>query len=208
MCHIVDRPITMLAVHWTPVNRTKHILKNGITKSKKGLYCFPLTGHKALDKWWIYFFNQCGARQRIKYNGIVFRVKQQDLPAYIGHYIGATNRDVFKKEITTIKQLSAEFKKIIIWRLGEMLAQNAKVDNNILDHDKQTELYLRLAEQEIVKSPKAFIDKMNDLNFMTFALENHQIVLTHSIPANRIVKLIPQGDEFGRVQRSKKKYGT
>jgi hypothetical protein len=195
----------MLAVHWTPVNKTKHILKNGIAKSKKGLYCFPLTGHKALDRWWLYFFNQCGARQRKKYNGVVFRIKQQDLPAYFGHWIGATNQDTFKKEITTIKQLGAEFKKTIIWRLGAMLAQEANLGNDIYDHDKQTELYLRLAEQEISKSPKAFADKLNDLNFMTFTFQDYQIVLTNSIPADRIIKLIPQGDEFGRVQRLKKK---
>ena len=198
----------MLAVHWTPVSKTKNILKNGITKSKKGLYCFPLTGHKALDRWWLYFFNQCGVRQRKKYNGIVFRVKQQDLPAYFGHWIGATNRDSFKKEIKTIKQLGAEFKANINWRLGEMLAQQADLGNDIYDYDKRNELYLKLAEQEIAKSPKSIADKLNDLDFMTFALEDYQVVLTNSVPADRIVKLIPQGDEFGRVQRLKKKYST
>ncbi len=198
----------MLAVHWTPVSKTKNILKYGITKSKKGLYCFPLTGHKALDRWWLYFFNQCRARQRKKYNGIVFRIEQQDLPAYFGNYRGATNYDVFKKEITTIKQLGLEFKRIMTWRLGEILAQKTNLGNDIFDHDKQTELYLRLAEQEITKSPKALTENLNDLNFMTYALEDYQVVLTHSIPANRIVKLIPQGDEFGRVQRLKKKYST
>lgn len=198
----------MLAVHWTPVSKTKHILKNGITKSKKGLYCFPLTGHKALDRWWLYFFNQCGVRQRKQYNGIVFRIKQQDLPAYFGHWIGATNRDIFKKEITTVKQLGAEFNETIIWRLGEMLAQQADLGYDIYDNEKRMELYLRLAEEEIAKSPKALINRLNDLNFMTFVLEDYQIVLTNSIPADRIVKVIPQGDEFGRVQRLKKKYGT
>jgi len=198
----------MLAVHWTPVSKTKNILKNGLTKSKKGLYCFPLTGHKALDRWWLYFFNQCGVRQRKKYNGVVFRIKQQDLPAYFGHWIGATNRDTFKKEITTVKQLGTEFKETIIWRLGEMIAQKANLGNDIYDHEKRNELYLKLAEHEINKSPKALADKLNDLDFMTFALEDYQVILTHSIPADRIVKLIPQGDEFGRVQRLKKKYGT
>jgi len=167
-----------------------------------------LTGHKALDRWWLYFFNQCGVRQRKKYNGVVFRIKQQDLPAYFGHWIGATNRDTFKKEITTVKQLGTEFKETIIWRLGEMIAQKANLGNDIYDHEKRNELYLKLAEHEINKSPKALADKLNDLDFMTFALEDYQVILTHSIPADRIVKLIPQGDEFGRVQRLKKKYGT
>ncbi|HEY1202056.1 MAG TPA: hypothetical protein VGE79_13785, partial [Niastella sp.] len=153
-------------------------------------------------------FNQCGIRQRKQYNGIVFRIKQQDLPAYFGHWIGATNRDTFKKEITTVKQLGAEFKEMIIWRLGEMLAQQSNLDKHIYDDVERTALYLRLAEEELAKSPKALTNKLNDLNFMTFALEDCQIVLTNSIPADRIIKLIPQGDEFGRVQRLKKKYGA
>ncbi|MDF2188536.1 hypothetical protein [Paraflavitalea sp. CAU 1676] len=198
----------MLTVHWTPVSKTKNILKNGITKSKKGLYCFPLTGHKAIDRWWLYFFNHCGVRQRMKYNGIVFRIKQQDLPAYFGHWIGATNRDIFKKEIKTVKQLGVEFKNNITWRLGEMLARQANLGNDIYDFDQRSELHLKLAEQEIAKSPKSLADKLNDLDFMTFALEDYQIVLTNSVPADRIVKLIPQGDEFGRVKRLKEKYGT
>jgi len=195
----------MLAVHWTPVSKTKHVLKNGITKSKKGLYCFPLTGHKALDRWWLYFFNQCGVRQRKRYNGIIFRIKQQDLPAYFGHWIGATNKDGFKKEVLTVKQLGAEFRETIMWRLGELLAYKA-YGIDIYKSDKFDELFLKLAEQEINKDPKVLKATLNDLDFMMFTLEDYQIVLSHSIPANRIVKLIPQGDEFGRVQRLKKKY--
>ena len=109
----------MLAVHWTPVSNTKGILKNGITKSKKGLFCFPLTGHKFLDRWWLYFFNQCGVRARKQYNGIVFRLKQQDMPAYFGHWVGAINNSDFKKEITDLKTLGQEFREAITWRLGE-----------------------------------------------------------------------------------------
>jgi hypothetical protein len=198
----------MLAVHWTPVSKTKTIFKNGITKSKKGLYCFPLTGIKSLDRWWIYFFNQCGVRQRKKYNGIVFRLKQEDMPAYFGHWIGATNRDDFKKEITNLKTLGKEFRKTVLWRLGEELARKSNLDNGISDYEKQTELYLELAELEVQKSSKILTEKTADLDFMTFALEDYQIVLTNSISADRILKVLPQGDEFGRVRRLRKKYST
>jgi len=197
----------MLAVHWTPVSKTKTILKNGITKSKKGLYCFPLTGLKSLDRWWIYFFNQCGVRERKKYNGIIFRLKQEDMPAYFGHWIGATSRDDFKKGITSLKELGAEFRQTILWRLGEELAKKSNLDA-IYNHEKQSELFLKLAELEIQKSPKALTEKTADLDFMTFALEDYQIVLTNSISSNRILKVLSQGDEFGRVTRLRKKYGT
>ncbi|MDI9862344.1 hypothetical protein [Flectobacillus roseus] len=208
MPHIKKTDKTMLAVHWTPVDKTKNILKNGITKSKKGLYCFPLTGHKSLDKWWIYFFNQCGVRQRKKYNGVVFRIKQSDLPAYFGHWIGTTNRDNFKKEITNLKELGKEFKETLIWRLGEELAEKENIGKDIFDYEKRTELYLQLVEKELEKNPSVLNEKLNDLDFMTYSLEDYQIVLSNSISANRIIKLIPQGDEFGRITRLKKKYGT
>jgi hypothetical protein len=198
----------MLAVHWTPVNRTKTVLKNGITKSKKGLYCFPLTGHKSLDKWWVNFFNQCGVRDRKKYNGIVFRLKQQDLPAYFGNWIGATNKDNFKKEITDIKRLGVEFRDTILGRLGEELAKKLNVGSDIYDYEKQAKLFLKLAEQEIQQSPKTLTERFNELGFMMNALEDYQIVLSHSIAPDRIIRVIPQGDEFGRVTRLKKKYGT
>lgn len=197
----------MLAVHWTPVSKTKSILKNGISKSRNGLYCFPLTGLKSLDRWWIHFFNQCGVRQRKKYNGIVFRLKQSDMPAYFGHWIGATNRDNFKKEITDLKTLGTEFRMTILWRLGEELARKQNIDYDHFDREKETELYLKLAELEIQKSPKTLAEKTADFSFMAFTLEDYQIVLSKSISADRILKVLPQGDEFGRVIRLRKKYG-
>jgi hypothetical protein len=135
----------MLAVHWTPVSNTKSILKNGITKSKKGLFCFPLTGHKFLDRWWLYFFNQCGVRERKQYNGIVFRLKEQDMPAYFGSWIGATSKSDFEKEITDLKTLGHEFKEVITWRLGEEIARNSGLDKGIYDFGKINELYVTLA---------------------------------------------------------------
>lgn len=196
----------MLAVHWTPVNRTKKILKNGISKSKKGLYCFPLTGHKSLDRWWIYFFNQCGVRERKKYNGIVFRIKKQDLPIYFGHWFGATNNDEFKKEINDLKKLGVEFRQTLLLRLGEEIAKRDNLNNEIFDLEKLNSLYLNLAEYELKKSPNSLKDKIKDYDFMTFALEDYQIVLSNSVSRDRILKVLPQGDEFGRIIRQKGKY--
>lgn len=197
----------MLVVHWSPVSKTKSIIKNGITKSKKGLYCFPLTGHKKLDKWWVYFFNQCRARERKKYNGFVFRIKKEDLPAYFGHWFGATNRHDFKKEIDNLKKLGLEFKEIILYRLGEELAKNNNLGKDIEDNnEKRKELYLFLAQEAVKNSPELLTDKFNDFDFMTYTFEDYQIVLSQSIHPNRIIKIIPQGDEFGRVKRIKKRY--
>ncbi len=198
----------MLAVHWAPVSKTKLILKNGIAKSKKGLYCFPLTGLKSLDRWWIYFFNKCGIRHPKKYNGIVFKLNQKDMPAYFGHWIGATNKDNFKKEITDIKTLGATFRQMVLRQLGEDLAIKANLDFDLYDFEKQQKFFITLAELEIKKTPKLLSEKKADLDFMTFALEDYQIVLSNSVSADRILKILPQGDAFGRVIRLKKKYST
>ncbi len=195
----------MLAVHWTPVNNTKKIIRGGIKKSKKGLYCFPLTGHKSIDRWWLYFFNQCKVRQRKKYNGVIFKIIEEDLPAYFGHWSGATNKDKFLKDFKTVKELSTEFRNILLWRMGEILAAEKGLKNQLYSYEKGSELYLELAEKEIEKSDKAFSDKLNDLDFMTYALEDYQIVLNNSIPAKRILKIIPQYDKSGRQIRQKKK---
>ncbi|HEX8331627.1 MAG TPA: hypothetical protein VF622_03345 [Segetibacter sp.] len=195
----------MLAVHWTPVNNTKAILKNGIRKTKKGVYCFPLTGHKTMDKWWVNFFNQAGARNRKQYNGIVFRISKKDLPAYFGHWIGATTKCDFKKEITDLKELGSQFREAMLWRMGEEVARAHNLDHGIYEYDTLHSMYLNLAETELANNSKALADKLNSLDFISKVLDDYQIVLSNSIPANRIIKVIPQGNEFGRVLRQQKK---
>lgn len=74
----------MLAIHWSPVKNTKHILKNGIKRSRTGVYCFPLTGHRALDKWWAGYFKNhyfINKERKTQYDGFIFRITQADLPA-------------------------------------------------------------------------------------------------------------------------------
>jgi hypothetical protein len=88
--------------------------------------------------------------------------------------------------------------------MGEEIARKSNLDHGIYDHEKITELYLSLAEKEITKRPKALTERMNSLSFMTFAFEDYQIVLSNSISSDRILKVIPQGNEFGRVLKRQK----
>lgn len=94
----------MLVVHWSPVSNTKNILKNGIAKSQNGVYCFPVTGHLSLDRWWMKALKSF-KRDGKRYNGFIFRVQEQDLPAYFNHFIGATSGDRFEKPIATLARL-------------------------------------------------------------------------------------------------------
>jgi hypothetical protein len=189
----------MLAIHWTPVANTKRILRTGVTKSKTGLYCFPLTGNNQVDRWWVKFFNQ--VRSRKKYNGIVFRISKKDLPAYFGHWIAATNRDKFDKPIQSMKQLRNEYRECILFRIGERLFYEN--GGELLTAADFARDFVKIAKTEIAANDKAerFI---GDLDIKAFALEDIQLVLSNSIAADRIVKVISDGTDSGRQRRRKK----
>ena len=188
----------MLAIHWTPVANTKKVLRTGIAKSKNGLYCFPLTGNHQVDRWWAKFFKN--VRPKRKYNGIVFKIRKGDLPAYFGHWIGATTRDTFDKPILTMKELGYEYRNNILFRIGEYFLHQ-KGDEMTADDFARD--FVDVAKREITAnaSAKRLLD---DLSTKTFALEDIQIVLSNSISADRIVKVISDGTDTGRQRRKKK----
>lgn len=125
------------------------------------------------------------------------------MPAYFGHWVGTTN-SAFKKEITDLKTLGLEFRAAITFRLGEEIARKSGLAVDIYEPGKISELYLSLAEAEIKSHPKVLIEKMNALDFMIFTFEDYEIALSNSIAPNRIIKVIPQGNEFGRILKQKK----
>jgi hypothetical protein len=187
----------MLAIHWTPVANTKRILRTGITKSKKGLYCFPMTGNLQVDRWWVKFFNM--ARGRKKYNGIVFRISKEDLPAYFGHWIGATTKNIFDKPILTMKELRDEYTNNILFRIGEYLFQKSELTTTeefVLD-------FIDIAKPQIESNEKVK-RLLHDIDIKVFSLEDIQIVLSGSVSADRIVRVISDGTDTGRQRRKKK----
>jgi hypothetical protein len=188
----------MLAIHWTPVANTKKILRTGIAKSKKGLYCFPLTGSYQVDRWWVKFFNMVRAKKR--YNGIVFKISKNDLPAYFGHWIGATSRDTFDKPILTIKELRDEYRNNLLFRIGEYFLHQKGELTTAADFARD---FVDIAKREIKANEKVKI-LLQDLDIKTFALEDIQIVLSSSVSADRIVKVISDGTDTGRQRRKKK----
>jgi hypothetical protein len=173
----------MLAIHWTPVANTKKILKNGIRKSKNGLYCFPLTGNKLMDKWWVNFFNQYQTRNRKQYNGIIFRIVEGDLPAYFGHWVGASNKDSFPKQIDDLKSLEKLYRNLLLWRLGEQLS---------FQHPElQEDSYVSIAKETI----RARQQHLFDFQLLKSTFEDFQIVLSQSVKAKRIIKVITQSND-------------
>lgn len=68
--------------------------------------------------------------------------------------------------------------------------------------------YLKLGREEIKKRHKIYKETLNDAAFMEYILEDYQIALTKSIDPNRIIRIIPSNEEFGRVlyKNEKQKY--
>ncbi|QNK55158.1 hypothetical protein [Paenibacillus sp. PAMC21692] len=153
----------MLVVHWSPVNNSKHILKNGIRKSPNGIYCYPVTGHRSLDRWWMKALKRF-RKDGKSYNGFIFKVEDQDLPAYYGHFIGATTRDKFEKPIKSLSELGQELQNTVIWRIGERVSWSAAgIPTNETD-------YLKLGKEEIFKRPEIYKETLNDAAFMDIYL--------------------------------------
>ena len=66
-------------------------------------------------------------------------------------------------------------------------------------------IFLQLGKEEMKKNPEIYKETLTDAVFMEYILEDCQIVLTKSINANRIIRVIPPAEEFGRVLYKSKK---
>jgi len=157
-----------------------------------------LTGKPLVDRWWVRFFNH--VRQRKKYNGIVFRIRQEDLPAYFGHWIGTTSKDKFDKPILSLKHLKTEFRENLLFRAGAAYMEEKGFLTSVGDFEKD---FIKIAKTEI-KDRKKLKELISEVGLVLFTFEDYQIVLSNSIPASRIIKVISDGSETGRQRRRKK----
>ncbi len=139
-------------------------------------------------------------RAKKKYNGIVFKISKNDLPAYFGHWIGATSRDTFDKPILTIKELRDEYRNNILFRIGEYFLHQKGELMTAADFARD---FVDIAKREIRGNEKVK-RLLHDLDIKTFALEDIQIVLSSSVSADRIVKVISDGTDTGRQRRKRK----
>ncbi|ANY67877.1 hypothetical protein BBD42_16400 [Paenibacillus sp. BIHB 4019] len=142
----------------------------------------------------------CFNRDGKRYNGFIFRVQEQDLPAYFNHFIGATTGEKFEKPITTLAQLGEQMKETIVWRIGERSLWHTE-ERFRADID-----FLKLGKEEIKKQPLVYKETLTDAAFMAYILEDYQIVLTKSIEANRIIRVIPPTEQFGTILYKNKKH--
>jgi len=133
-----------------------------------------------------------------RYNGFIFKVEEQDLPAYFGPFMGATTKDKFEKPIKSLTELGQEIQNTVIWRIGERISWSDAVEINDID-------FLELGGEENYKRPEIYKETLKDAAFMEYILEDYQIVLTKSVDAKRIIKVIPPNEEFGRVLYNNKK---
>lgn len=183
----------MIAIHWSPVHNTSRILKNGIRKSKRGLFCFPLTGYPFVDRWWCRAFRQW--RPRTHYTGFLFRITEADLPATFSHWCGGA----FDKPLTTLNALTTAYRDTVLFRIGER-AQGYTPQTLL---HTPVESLTAFARMLIDENPQLWTRTLTeDPQFLHYIFEDYQLVLSHSIAPQRILKVIsdryPSGSQIAR----------
>jgi hypothetical protein len=243
----------MLAIHWSPVKNTNKILKNGIHKSKRGLFCFPLTGERNYDQHWVILFNQIKYRDRKKYNGFVFRIEKEDMPAYFGYWRDYFDGDRFEHEFSDFEKFEFCYRERIIRTIGKKILKlefskteeflrkrNERIteypsfyksinDPVLLDevfkdwvlHQifekckglqsffeelEEDKIFLEKGKTELQKNQDLLKGSLHDLDLLSDAFWGWQIILSRSISPDRIIKIISNQDEYGRILHKNKKY--
>jgi hypothetical protein len=187
----------MLAIHWSPVKNTKVILRNGIRQTKGATYCFPLTGEPYVDKFWARAFRQW--RPRTAYNGFIFRVVQDDLPAAFSEWI--QHHETCEKPLTSISQIQAEFESAIVSRIGErkFCFRSDGSYNHHLDAAK-------LGREFVAQNPQSYLEALDsDPGFLAYIFEDYELVLSRPIAPRRIMRVVTGANESGRVVARRKK---
>lgn len=187
----------MLAVHWTPVSNTADILKNGIRKGKRGVFCFPVTGFRSLDAWWVRFFNHGARTNRKKYNGIVFRLTEDDFPAQFGHWAICNDSSAAETTVNDLKSLGEKYRHTVLWRMGEAIAAR----QGFVNKENRMQNCIDIAVAALAENPQALIDSFNSAGFMEYVFEDYQIILPHAIAAKRIIRIIASAKEKARFLR-------
>jgi hypothetical protein len=192
----------MLAVHWSPVKNTKNILRNGIRPSKDGVFCFPLTGHPHVDKWWVNAFRRWGWRHRTAYNGFVFRIVEGDLPAAFSDWRHGPE----DKPLNSIAQVKAEFESAIMFRFGAWYFDHSRLEASLKPHDLDLPDHEARGREIAAQNPERYLEALNgNPKFMENVFANYQIVLSRAISPDRILRVIPGGNDYGRNIARKKK---
>lgn len=195
----------MIAVHWSPVKNTRQILKNGIRKAKLGgVHCYPLTGIARLDRYGRTFFRHSRYRHRVEYNGFLFRIIEEDLPARFGHF-GT------RSEYCSLAELESAYRETIMFRIAERFGGPVFDELYSDAHtDEAADELIRSTINQICEADPGVHNRVltNSPGYMEFIFEDYEIVLRGHIAPERIFKVIPGGGKSGRqIARERKERG-
>jgi hypothetical protein len=175
----------VLVVHWSPVGNTKRILRRGIRKGWRGLFCFPITGIPTVDRWWPRLFRHY--QSHTSYNGFVFRLVDEDLPAYFGPWPPGNDEYVH-----SLAQLEAAVRNTLIQTFGTAAGSIPPgVDS--------------LAETTGISIPddRTLARLRSNPKFVNWVWREHEIVISRSVSPDRILRVIPGSQLSGRRRRMK-----
>jgi len=199
------------------VANTTKILRNGIHISKKyrGVFCFPLIGHPSTIRFWPQFLRRTQYKNANgRYNGFVFRLVEEDMPAGFGNWIFYKKPSVKSDSSVVFHTLDSlkdavhrqilffiffyERSDLIPADVLEKLPPWDEVNKPGFDDDVW---YQKLSEQY----PQITQKYLNDPGWALFAFEDIEIVISRRVSPDRIVKIISQTTHSGRQQHRQAK---
>ncbi len=124
----------MKVIHWSPKKNKSEILEKGIKVSNIWMSCSILTPFKNLNRWWLDFL-----LNDQEYLGFIFELDKSDFPLVHSHWCIDTHTEydddfeVISKRrfdlieilknnpnsvFANIEELKNDYRKTIIWRIG------------------------------------------------------------------------------------------
>ena len=106
-------------------------------------------------------------------------------------------------EIKSLEELESRYREEIISRFG---FHNVNLDlATNLEWEAMFDLFFETGQSEIQKDNKLINKLLNDPDHIDDTFGHWQIILSRSISSDRIIKIISDRNEYGKVLHKKKK---
>ena len=193
----------MKLIHWSSIENKESILENGIKISDTWTSCSILTSFHNLNRWWVDFL--LNKKEQI---GFIFEISELDFPIVHSHWcidtyqkqdddlnvieerrfnLSEISRDNPHCVFKNLSELKEDYKRTIIWRIGETISELGKDSDELIYQNG-----LNLLESDS-KKINEFLDNPD---FMEFVFEDYEVLLFNEIKPDRIIKVISENEKY------------
>jgi hypothetical protein len=194
----------MKLIHWSSKENKESILENGIKISDTWTSCSILTPFHNLNRWWIDFL--LNEKEQI---GFIFELTEFDFPLVHSHWCIDTYKkqdddfnvieerrynlsEIFRDNphsvFKNLSELKEDYKKTIIWRIGESISELGLGSDSKEFYKKGIDL--------LNSDPKKINDFLDNPDFMQYVFEDYEVLLFNEIKPDRIINVISENEEY------------